>query len=122
MNKAIIVIFILLCLTTLIGCDPIYPPGKLKIKDIESLSVGKTINIEIIYPNTGGSIVFGWKDQNLEIISGSDIVSVSGLSLTGIKSGTVKIKINATTRISDEAIQTGREEKVYSKEIEIKVK
>lgn len=115
-------ISLLFCLGIFTGCDPIYPPGKLKVAKIETLSQGTTVGIEIIYPNTGGSIVLGWKDQNAEIINGNDIVAVSGLSITGLKPGTSLIKVNATTIISNEANTAGHKEKVYSAEIEIKVK
>lgn len=111
------------CLSMLVGCDPIYPPGELRVTKIAPLSQGDNINIEIIYPNNGGSIVLGWKDQNVEIVSGDDIVAVSGLSLTGIKTGTAIIKVNATTIISEEAAESGYEEKVYStREMEINVR
>lgn len=124
MKKTVIMATIMMfCLSILVGCDPIYPPGELRVTKIAPLSQGDNINIEIIYPNNGGSIVLGWEYQNIEIISGDDIVAVSGLSLTGIKPGTAIIKVNATTIISEEAAESGYEEKVYStREIEINVR
>ena len=123
MKKRIIISVLLLicCSVVLAGCDPIYPPSKLKVEKIEAISQGSTIDIKIIYPNTGGSIVLGWKEQSIEIVEGKEIVSVSGLSITGIKPGTARIKVNATTVISDETATAGNEEKVYSVEIEVNV-
>lgn len=103
------------------GCDPIYPTGELRVEKMQPLSQGASMNIEIIYPNTGGSIVLGWKEQYVEIISGDDIISVSGLTITGLKSGVASIKVSATTIISDEDIASGHEEKVYSVVTEVKV-
>ena len=103
------------------GCDPIYPTGELRVEKMQPLSQGASMNIEIIYPNTGGSIVLGWKEQYVEIISGDDIISVSGLTITGLKSGVASIKVSATTIISDEDIASGYEEKVYSVVTEVKV-
>jgi len=113
-KSVLVPILIFLWLFVLIGCDSTYPPGKLKVSNIDPISLGETITIDIIYPNEGGTIVFGWKDQNVEIISGGDILSVSGLSITGIHAGTASIRVNATTIISDEAAESGYEEKVYS--------
>lgn len=60
----------------------------------------------------------GWKNQSIEIIDSSDVVSASGLSVTGTKSGTATLKISAVTIISDGAF----EEKVYSTEVKVTVK
>lgn len=123
MRKRVIWIVTLLltgvCIMT--GCDPIYPTGELRVEKMQPLSQGASMNIEIIYPNTGGSIVLGWKEQYVEIISGDDIISVSGLTITGLKSGVASIKVSATTIISDEDIASGHEEKVYSVVTEVKV-
>lgn len=123
MRKRVIWIVTLLltgvCIMT--GCDPIYPTGELRVEKMQPLSQGASMNIEIIYPNTGGSIVLGWKEQCVEIISGDDIISVSGLTITGLKSGVASIKVSATTVISDESFAAGYEEKVYSVVTEVKV-
>ncbi len=123
MRKRVIWIVTLLltgvCIMT--GCDPIYPTGELRVEKMQPLSQGASMNIEIIYPNTGGSIVLGWKEQYVEIISGDDIISVSGLTITGLKSGVASIKVSATTVISDESFAAGYEEKVYSVVTEVKV-
>lgn len=122
MKRAILLISLLLTgLYIMTGCDPVYPTGELRVEKMQPLSPGDSANIEIIYPNIGGSIVLGWKEQCVEIISGDDIISVSGLTITGLKSGTASIKINATTIISDESFASGYGEKVYSIVMEVKV-
>ena len=103
------------------GCDPVYPSGKLKVEQIGPLSQGVSVDIKIIYPNTGGSIVLGWKNQNVEIIDGNEIVAIDGLTVTGLKPGTARIKVSATTVISEESAAAGRKEKVYSAEINVEV-
>ncbi|NLZ46459.1 MAG: hypothetical protein GX896_07175 [Clostridiales bacterium] len=115
------VIVIALCVLT--ACDPIYPVpvGELKLTQIENLSTGDTVDVEITYPNTGGSIVFGWKDQKIEIIDGDDIISVSELTITGLKPGTATIKVSAITVLSEEESESSKKEKEYSAEMTIKV-
>lgn len=117
--------FVILMLITLWGCEPIYPLGNIKAEKIPTLSPGESIEVVIVYPDTGYfSIVevIGWKDQNLEIIQGDDIVSVSGLSITGLKAGTAVLKISVTTIISEQDISSGYDEKVYSTRVRVKVK
>lgn len=113
----------LICLVLLISCDPVaYPPGQLKVESIEPLSPGSTTSIKIIYPNIGGSIVLGWKNQKVEIEEGTDVVSVSGLEITGIKPGFARIIVSATTIIADEEILKGNDEIEYYTEILVEVK
>lgn len=94
----------------------------MKVKRIKSLIQGSSADIEIIYPNIGGSIVLGWKEQSVEIISGTDIVAVADFTITGLKSGIALIRVSATTIISDNAYELGYKEKVYFTEIEVEVK
>lgn len=115
-------IVLLFCLFLFNSCDPIYPTGKLKVEPIGTLSQGESTEVKIIYPNTGGSIVLGWKNEIIEIVTGTEIINVSELNITGLKAGTAKIKVSATTIISKEAAESGSVEKIYSAEIEIKVK
>ena len=103
------------------GCDPIYPVGNIKAEKIGPLSQGESAQIKLVYPETGGSIVTGWKDQKAEIIEGEDVVEISGLTVTALKPGTAKIKISATTVIIEEYAAEGKEEIVYSTEITVKV-
>ena len=118
---ALLCSFTILCLISLFGCDPIYPIGNIKVSRIGSIPVGETVDVEILYPNTGGSIVFGWEEQNIIIVSGDDVISISGLAITGIKAGTAVIQVCAKTVISEEAQKQGYEAKVYSIEIKVKV-
>ena len=112
-------VFLFMCVGTLTGCDPMYPSGNIKVANVQTLTTGVSVEIEIVYPNTGGSRVRGWKDQMAEIINRDEIVALSGLSVAGLKPGTALIKISATTVLSDEGL--GWEERIYSTEIEIKV-
>lgn len=122
MKKPVAISFLFsICLLLFTGCDPIYPTGKLKVREIEPFDLGTSADIDILYPNTGGSIVLGWKDQRIDIIQGEDIVTVSDLSVTGIKTGTALIRVSATTVISDEARESGYDEKEYWTEAEITV-
>ncbi len=121
-NILLTVILFVLCFCLLAGCDSQYPLGKMKLEKLQTISKGDSVDVSIIYPNTGGTIVLGWKNQNIEILSGEDIISVSGLSITGMKSGTALVKVNATTDISDEMKAAGNKEKVYSIETKITVK
>ena len=114
---------LLLCIftvTMLTACDFIYPPGKIKVAKLEPIYQGTSFEIEIIYPNTGGTCVFGWKDQNIEIIEGDDIIEVSDLTITGLKPGNAKVKVSATTVLSEDGLKR-YSEKIYSTELKIKV-
>lgn len=116
-------VFLLIAICFLTACDPIFPPGNLKVENVEKLSQGTSVEIKIIYPNTEGSLVkvLDWKDQSVEVLKGEDIIDVSDLTITGLKPGKALIKVNATTVISEEAAQQGYDEKVYSTEVELRV-
>jgi len=120
-ENILILALLLFCSIVFISCDPIYPPGNLMVVKIEPLSQGSSVDVEIIYPNTGGSVVLEWKEQNIEIMDGEDIIAISGFTITGISRGTARIKVNATTVISDEAAERGYEERIYSTEFRITV-
>lgn len=116
----LIMLCIIFLAVSLIGCDPKYPPGDLKVEHIETMSVGDSVAVEIVYPNTGGSFVTGWKDEKIEIIDGDSIVSADGLTITALEKGNATIEVSATTVISEEASKDN-EERVYSTVVEIKV-
>jgi hypothetical protein len=61
---------LLVLLLTVIGCDSIYPIGRLRVLKPGKMKPNDTVQIEILYPNTGGTIVEDWKDHCTEIISG----------------------------------------------------
>lgn len=123
MKKQLLMLFSILTMTFafLLGCDPTYPPGNIKVDDVDHLSLGETVTLDIEYPNNGGTIVFGWKDHTVEIVSGIGLVSISGLSVTGTQAGVVVIHVSATTVISEYAAESGYEERVYSTEISVNV-
>ena len=117
----LIAVFLIFCGLTA-SCDTVFPMGNIRaIIEPNPLVQGTTADIEIIYPNTGGTFVHGWKDHNAEVIDGADIVKVSGLSVTGLKSGEALIRVSTTTIISEVAIMEGYEERVYSVDITIRV-
>ena len=113
--------FLLLGLTLLTSCDPVFPLGNLKVEQIGTIAQGSSADIQIVYPNIGGSIVKDWRDQKAEIIEGDDIVAISGLTVTGLKPGTARIRVSAVTVLIEEAVAEGKEEKEYFAEIVIKV-
>ena len=106
----------------LTGCDPKYPPGNISVKQIQWLHVGETIEIKINYPYAGGSMVFGWKNQKIEVVKNSDIISIQDMKITAVETGTATIKVSATTKLSDYAYENGEEDKVYSILVKIFVK
>ena len=116
-KKAILILVLLLyCSIMLTGCDPIFPSENIKIVSIETLNQGDIVDIEIVYPTYKGALfTLEWKEQNIEIISGDDIIHISGLHIIGLKPGIALIKISAIGHF-------GPQEKVYSTEVEITVK
>jgi hypothetical protein len=98
----------------LVGCEPRFPSGNIRVADLGSLSQGDSFDVEIIYPSAGWT-VHEWKDQKIEVIEGDDIIGVSGLTITGLNSGNARVRVSATT------VQTGGSiERVYSTEVRIK--
>lgn len=117
-KRVIISLLVLICFfTILMGCDPVFPQENISVVPLEPLYQGTTVEIEIIYPPSPGSIVFSWKEQNIEIISGVETIAVSGLSVTGLKPGTALIKVNATAYCE----VGGEQESVYSTEVKITI-
>ena len=117
----LLVVLLPILLILLAGCDPMFPLGNIRVEKIKVLSSGEAIDIKISYPNTGGSLVRGWKDQNIEIVDGDDIISADGLTITALRPGTAKIKVNATTVLLDSTLDKGHEERVYSTEVTVNV-
>ena len=120
--KKIKLFLLVIVLTFVVACDPIYP-SRIRVKKISPIGVGTSVDIEIDYPGLEGCcyVVSGWKNQNVEIIDGNDIIAVDGLTLTGLKEGKAKIKINVTTEIYEDKIAYGYEERIYSVEMTVKV-
>lgn len=78
----------------LTGCDPVLPTDSISADyEPKPLTQGASAEIEIVYPDTTGTPIVEWTDQRIEIINGSDIVEVSGLTVTGLKPGKAVLKI-----------------------------
>lgn len=122
MKKQYAVFGMFMCIITLLsGCDPIYPTGKLKVENIKTLSQGESAKIELVYPNTGGTIVSGWKNEVTEIVNDEGVVELSEFTVKGIKPGTATIKVRATTVVSNEALAEGYKEREYWTEVKVTV-
>jgi hypothetical protein len=95
MKKTVFAILIsALCLIMLTGCDPVLPTDNISADyEPKPLTQGASAEIEIVYPDTTGTPIVEWTDQRIEIIKGSDIVEVSGLTVTGLKPGKAVLKI-----------------------------
>lgn len=96
MKKSVIltIITILACLIVLTGCDPVLPAGNISADyETKPLTQGSTASISIAYPDTENTAVVKWTDQNIEVISGKNIVEVSGLSIKGLRPGTAVLKV-----------------------------
>ena len=97
MRKEYCKMIILALIVATIGCDPQFPTGNLKVVVKKKMQVGDTVELTVIYPDTGGTPVHGWKDQRVDIVEGEDIVYVDGLTITALKPGIVKIVVKANT-------------------------
>jgi hypothetical protein len=121
-NKSFLLGLMGVLLFLLSGCDPKYPPENIRVEKIYPLSLGETIEVKIIYPNEGGSMVVGWKDQKVDILTNNNVIFVSGLFITALEKGTATIKVSATTVLSEESFQSGNEDKVYTVQVKVYVK
>jgi len=120
-KKSVLFGVVVIIMVFLAGCDPKYPPGKLKTEPIHSIEVGESFEIKLIYP-AGGLFVIGWKNQRIEVIKNPEVISISGLTFTGLKSGSATIKITATTVLDEYSYQNGEKEVDYSVSAKIIVK
>jgi len=112
----------IICIMTLFsGCDSIYPTEQLKVEEIKTLSQGESADIELVYPDTGGTIVLKWRNESAEVIDGKDVVVLSGFTVKGVKPGIATIKVKAITVISEEARAEGYKEKEYCAEVKVNV-
>jgi hypothetical protein len=57
----------------------------------------------------------------VEIVSGKDVVAVSDMTVIGLQTGTVVLRVTVTTVISNEALASGHEEKQYETEFSLTV-
>ena len=100
MKKTIIIlcVFILLSLSS---CDPVLPNENISAECTPNpLTVGETAEISVKYPDISNTAIKSWEQPNITIISGDDIVSVSGLSVTGLEKGKATLRIEVVSNCS----------------------
>ena len=114
-----VIIFLISIL--LFGCDSAYPQGKLRVKSPNKIKVGSFIEMKVIYPNTGGTLVSGWKDVEIEAVEGNELVEINNLNIQAVKEGKTKIEVRATTVLSDGAYEDGEEDRIYTALTEIEI-
>lgn len=103
MNKMFIcaVSFLLVCVGLLTACDPVLPAGNISADYApKPLPQGTTAEIELSYPDTTDTAVVGWNDPTVTIVSGEDVVKVSGRSITGLKTGTAVLRVEVKANCS----------------------
>jgi hypothetical protein len=120
-RQSLLMGLLVVLLILLTGCDPIYPLGKLKIEALHALDIGDTIEIKLIYPS-GGIGIIEWRNQTIEVINNPNVISVSGLQITGVEPGTATIKISATATLEKDVNDSESKEIVYSVLAKITVK
>ncbi|MCL2083219.1 MAG: hypothetical protein FWH04_08325 [Oscillospiraceae bacterium] len=112
---------VLLYIVTIAGCDPIYPIKNLKIEYAPApLPIGTFAEIKITHPNDGIAEIV-WDNQQIEIVSGADVLEISGLYIKGLKAGTAILEITSTAKLVYEISGTP-DERVYTKRLKVKVK
>ena len=114
------VLIILLCLSIFVGCDPVLPTENISVDyNPKPLTQGTSAEIEITYPDTTGTPIVEWTDQKVEIIDGSDIVEVSGLTIKGLKAGKAVLKIEVKANCAYNGIVIDKP--VFAAELEVEV-
>ena len=114
------VLFILLCLSIFVGCDPVLPTENISVDyNPKPLTQGTSAEIEITYPDTTGTPIVEWTDQKVEIIDGSDIVEVSGLTIKGLKAGKAVLKIEVKANCAYNGVVIDKP--VFAAELEVEV-
>ena len=114
------VLIILLCLSIFVGCDPVLPTENISVDyNPKPLTQGTSAEIEITYPDTTGTPIVEWTDQKVEIIDGSDIVEVSGLTIKGLKAGKAVLKIEVKANCAYNGIVIDKP--VFTTELEVEV-
>ncbi len=85
---------LLACLMIFVACDPVVPEGRIEASLLpDTLNIGEIGIIEITYPDTEGTEVVSWSDQQIEIVSGEDIIEVDGLTIKGIEKGSAFVVV-----------------------------
>ncbi len=114
------VLIILLCLSIFVGCDPVLPTENISVDyNPKPLTQGTSAEIEITYPDTTGTPIVEWTDQKVEIIDGSDIVEVSGLTIKGLKAGKAVLKIEVKANCAYNGVVIDKP--VFAAELEVEV-
>lgn len=120
-SRVLITIMLLFfSMSMLTGCDPKLPAANIAANYTPNpLTHGSSADIEIIYPNTDGTAVVKWTHQDVEIISGSDVVEVSGLSITGLQPGTAILRVSVRANCSFMGLIIDKP--VFSTELKVEV-
>ena len=114
------VLIVLLCLSIFVGCDPVLPTENISVDyNPKPLTQGTSAEIEITYPDTTGTPIVEWTDQKVEIIDGSDIVEVSGLTIKGLKAGKAVLKIEVKANCAYNGVVIDKP--VFAAELEVEV-
>ena len=114
------VLIVLLCLSIFVGCDPVLPTENISVDyNPKPLTQGTSAEIEITYPDTTGTPIVEWTDQKVEIIDGSDIVEVSGLTIKGLKTGKAVLKIEVKANCAYNGVVIDKP--VFAAELEVEV-
>ncbi len=113
------------CLISMTACDSDFPLKPLRVEyEPNPLPVGISTEVKITYPDDG-ILPIVWKNQNIKIVKGGDVLEVSGLTIKGIKPGTAVISVEAAAVPAGEEPAIVRdeteEEKKYTTKIEVKV-
>ena len=121
MKKAVFAVLILtVCLSLFASCDPVLPTENISATyEPKPLTEGTAAEIEIIYPDTAGTPIVKWTDQKVEIIKDSDIVEVSGLTVTGLKPGKAVLKIEVKANCAYNGVVIDKP--VFTTELEVEV-
>jgi len=114
------VVVAVLALGMLGGCDPAHPADSIEATySPHPLSPGQSATIDIEYPSSKDVSVSKWSDQSVAIVSGEDIVEVSGLTVTGVSPGTAVLHVQAVANYAFLGLVIDKE--VISTDIEVEV-
>lgn len=93
------VIFVCLSIITFLlfvtSCDPVLPDESIEVVCSKNpVSVGESLDIQIIYPDTADTAIVEWTEPVIKVLQGEDVISINGMSVTGIKTGTATISVS----------------------------
>jgi hypothetical protein len=122
MTKRIFVmsVFLLFCLSIFTGCSPVLPNENIRADYTPNpLVQGASAEIEITYPDTVDTSVVRWVNPWAVILSGEDVISISGLTVTGLNPGTAMLRVFVYAHCEFLGFTTDRP--VFATELEVKV-